>query len=124
MSARLIVGAALLALMSTDTCAQDAASVSGTYCGTWASGFVWQMSLQQSGSNVNASINGRTKDGAAFSGSASGTLAGSQITMSATFSRGAGTLSGRVGGGAIAASFVRVDAGGARRPDSARFRRC
>ena len=49
---RIVVGAALLAFVATDVAAQGAASVSGTYCGTWASGNSWQMSLQQSGTSV------------------------------------------------------------------------
>lgn len=124
LSIRLVAGAALLALVATDADAQNAPSVAGTYCGTWASGFVWQMSLQQNGSNVSASINGKTKDGATFSGSGSGTLTGSQITMNATFSRGAGTFSGKVSGGAIAAAFSRTDPDAPKRRDSARFTRC
>jgi len=46
----------LLALATTDAVAQNAASVSGSYCGTWASGNSWQMSLQQSGSRSEFGI--------------------------------------------------------------------
>ena len=60
MSLRVIAGATLLALVATDAAAQSGASVSGSYCGTWASGNSWQMSLQQNGTSVSASVTGRT----------------------------------------------------------------
>ena len=125
MSLRVLVGAALLALVTTDAVAQNAASVSGSYCGTWASGNSWQMSLQQSGTSVSASVIGRRPDGGPSSGSASGTLSGSLIVMNFAFARGAtGTFSGKVGGGGISAAFVRTEAGAPKRRDSARFSRC
>jgi hypothetical protein len=125
MSLRVLAGAALLALIATDTVAQNAASVSGSYCGTWASGNSWQMSLQQSGTSVSASVTGRRPDGGPSSGSANGALSGSQIVLNFAFSRGAtGTFSGKVGGGGISAAFVRTEPGAAKRRDSARFSRC
>jgi hypothetical protein len=125
MSLRVFAGAALLALVATDAIAQSAASVSGNYCGTWASGNSWQLSLQQNGTNVSASMTGRRPDGGPSSGSASGTLSGSQIVMNFAFTRGAtGTFSGRLSGGGISAAFVRTEAGAPKRKDSARFTRC
>jgi hypothetical protein len=125
MCLRAIAGAALLALAATGAAAQSAASVSGTYCGTWASGNSWQMSLQQSGTSVNASMTGRRPDGGPSAGSASGTISGSQIVMNFAFTRGAtGTFTGKVGGGAISASFVRTEPGAPKRRDSARFAKC
>ena len=125
MSLRVLAGATLLALVATDAVAQNAASVSGSYCGTWASGNSWQMSLQQNGTSVSASVTGRRPDGGPSSGSASGTLSGSQIVLNFAFSRGAtGTFSGRVGGGGISAAFVRTEPGAPKRRDSARFNRC
>ena len=85
----------------------------------------WQMSLQQNGTSVSASVTGRRPDGGPSSGSASGTLSGSQIVLNFAFSRGAtGTFSGRVGGGGISAAFVRTEPGAPKRRDSARFSRC
>ena len=66
MSLRIIAGATLLTLVATD--AQNAASVSGNYCGTWASGNSWQMTLQQNGTSVSASVTGRRPDGGTNSG--------------------------------------------------------
>ena len=125
MSLRVLVGATLLALVTTNAVAQNAASVSGSYCGTWASGNSWQMSLQQSGTSVSASVTGRRPDGGPSSGSANGTLSGSQIVLNFAFARGAtGTFSGKVGGGSISAAFVRAEPGAPKRRDSARFSRC
>ena len=125
MSLRVIAGATLLALVAMDAAAQSGASVSGSYCGTWASGNSWQMTLQQNGTNVSASVTGRRPDGGPSSGSASGTLSGSQLVLNFAFSRGAtGTFSGRLSGGGISAAFVRTEAGAPKRKDSARFTRC
>src|SRR3954471_22167529 len=125
MSLRVLAGAALLALFANLAVAQNAASVSGNYCGTWASGNSWQMSLQQNGTSVSASVTGRRPDGGPSSGSASGTLSGSPIVLNFAFSRGAtGTFSGRLSGGGISAAFVRTEAGAPKRRDSARFTRC
>ena len=120
-----IVGGTVLALIANDVMAQKAASVSGTYCGTWASGNSWRMTLQQEGTNVNASVTGRRPDGNPTAGSGSGTMSGSQIAMTVTFSRGAtGTFSGRFSGGSISAAFARTDSGRSGGKDSARFTRC
>lgn len=125
MSLRVLVGATLLALVTTNAVAQNAASVSGSYCGTWASGNSWQMSLQQSGTSVSASVTGRRPDGGPSSGSANGTISGSQIVLNFSFARGAtGTFSGKVGGGGISAAFMRTEPGAPKRRDSARFSRC
>jgi len=122
---RVLAGAALLALVATGVAAQGAASISGSYCGTWASGNSWQMALQQSGTSVSASITGRRPDGGPISGSASGTMSGAQIVLNVAFSRGAtGTFSGKAGGGSISAAFVRTEPGAPKRRDSARFARC
>src|SRR2546428_12582006 len=107
MSLRVLAGATLLALVANDAVAQNAASVSGSYCGTWASGNSWQMSLQQNGTSVSASVTGRRPDGGPSSGSASGTLSGSQIVLNFAFSRGAtGTFSGRAARGGISPPFA------------------
>ena len=125
MSLRVLVGATLLALVTTNAVAQNAASVSGSYCGTWASGNSWQMSLQQSGTSVSASVTGRRPDGGPSSGSANGTISGSQIVLNFAFARGAtGTFSGKVGGGGISAAFMRTEPGAPKCRDSARFSRC
>jgi hypothetical protein len=121
MSLRIMAGATLFALVATDAVAQNAASVSGSYCGTWASGNSWQMTLQQNGTSVSASVTGRRPDGGPSSGSASGKLSGSQIVLNFAFSRGAaGTFSGRVGGGGISAAFVRTEPGNGRTPRALR----
>ena len=125
MSLQAIAGATLLALAATEAVAQNAASVSGTYCGTWASGNSWQMSLQQSGSSVTASMTGRRPDGGPSAGSASGTISGSQIVMNFAFTRGAtGTFTGKLSGGGISAAFTRTEPGAPKRRDSARFSKC
>ena len=122
MSVRLlyVVCGVMLALIANDTVsAQQAASVSGTYCGTWRSGNYWRMTLRQNGTNVSASISGRTPDGRPTSGTGSGSISGSQIAVGVTFSRGAtGTFSGTFSGRGISASFSRG------RGDSANFVRC
>jgi len=125
MSLRIFAGVTLFALVTTDAVAQNAASVSGSYCGTWASGNSWQMTLPQNGTSVSASMTGRRPDGGPSSGSASGTMSGSQIALNFAFSRGAtGTFTGRLGGGGIPAAFVRTEPGAPKRRDSARFKRC
>ena len=127
MSLRLasMIGGATIALLANDVMAQRAAPLSGTYCGTWASGNSWRMSLQQEAGNVSASIMGRRPDGNPTSGSGSGAISGSQLAMNITFSRGAtGTFAGRISGTGISAEFARTDSAGASRRDSARFTRC
>jgi hypothetical protein len=122
MSVRLasVVCGIMLALMANDTVsAQQAASVSGTYCATWRSGNYWRMTLRQNGTNVSASVTGRRPDGVPTSGTGSGSISGSQISIGVTFSRGAtGTFSGTFSGRSISASFSRGSG------DSAHFVRC
>jgi len=122
--ASMLVGATI-ALLANDVVAQKAAPLSGTYCGTWASGNSWRMTLQQEAGNVSASITGRRPDGNPTSASGSGTISGSQLAMNISFSRMAtGTFSGRISGTGISAEFARTDTAGGRRRDSASFTRC
>jgi hypothetical protein len=118
-----LCGTMLVLMANQGVKAQQAASVSGTYCGTWASGNSWRMTLRQNGTNVSASLTGRRPDGRPFSGSGGGTMSGSQLAMTITFvSQGQtsspGTFSGTVSGNTISAAF-RFRSG-----DSAHFTRC
>jgi hypothetical protein len=119
----LILCALMFELTANDVRAQQQASVSGTYCGTWASGNYWRMTLRQKGSDISASLTGRTPDGRPFTGAGNGAVSGSQISVPVTFivggqSGASGTFSGTLSGRSISATFSRG------RGDSANFIRC
>ncbi len=113
----------MLELTANDVGAQQQASVSGAYCGTWASGNYWRMTLRQKGTDISASLTGRTPDGRPFTGAGNGAVSGSQISVLVTFfvggqSGASGTFSGTLSGRSISATFSRG------RGDSASFIRC
>ena len=119
----LILCALMFELTANDVRAQQQASVSGTYCGTWASGNYWRMTLRQKGSDISASLTGRTPDGRPFTGAGNGAVSGPQISVPVTFILGgqsgaSGTFSGTLSGRSISATFSRG------RGDSANFIRC
>jgi hypothetical protein len=119
----LILCALMFELTANDVRAQQQASVSGTYCGTWASGNYWRMTLRQKGSDIGASLTGRTPDGRPFTGAGNGAVSGPQISVPVTFILGgqsgaSGTFSGTLSGRSISATFSRG------RGDSANFIRC
>src|SRR5215469_4973009 len=104
----MLCGIIFVLLINDIVAAQGAASVSGTYCGTWASRNVWRMTLRQDGTTISASLTGHRPDGVPTSATGSGRISGSQISMTVTFSRGTvGTFSGTFSGGSISARFRR-----------------
>ena len=120
----LILCVLMLELTANDNVrAQQHASVSGTYCGTWASGNYWRMTLRQAGTDISASLTGRTPDEKPFTGAGNGAVSGPQISVPVTFFvggqfGGSGTFSGTLSGRSISATFSRP------RGDSANFIRC
>src|SRR6201981_2177799 len=109
----LILCVLMLELTANDNVrAQQHASVSGTYCGTWASGNYWRMTLRQEGTDISASLTGRTPDEKPFTGAGNGAVSGPQISVPVTFfvggqSGGSGTFSGTLSGRSISATFSR-----------------
>src|SRR5438105_12051018 len=81
----LILCVLMLELTANDVSAQQQASVSGTYCGTWASGNYWRITLRQKGADISASLTGRRPDGKPFTGAGNGAVSGSQISVPVTF---------------------------------------
>jgi hypothetical protein len=113
----------MLALMANDVRAQQPASVSGTYCGKWASGNYWRITLRQKGADIGASLTGRRPDGRPFTGIGNGTISGSQISIPVTVFRegqsvASGSFSGTFSARSISATFSRGSG------DSANFIRC
>jgi hypothetical protein len=113
----------MLALMANDVRAQQPASASGTYCGKWASGNYWRITLRQKGTDISASLTGHRPDGRPFTGTGNGTISGSQISIPVTFFRegqsvASGSFSGTFSGRSISAAFSRGSG------DSANFIRC
>jgi hypothetical protein len=109
----------ILGSMTNGAKAQQQASVSGTYCGTWASGNYWRMTLRQKGADVSLSLTGHTRDGRPFTGAGTGTASGRDVSAPVKFSNGAsGIFTGTLSGRNISAAFSRGTG------DSASFVRC